>query len=250
MRAQADRQLLPHIERIHRDHRGHCGAVKTWRVLQQQGIAGGKHRVARLRREHGIVAKRRRRFMITRRSKQGIWHAPNLLARRFTTDRPDRVWVGDVTHIATRQGWLYLAVLIDLYARRVVGWCMRRHNDTDLVLGALAMAMTQRQVSAGLIHHSDQGRPYVGKTYQARLASAQIQPSMSRRGECWDNAVAESFFATLEFELIERQVFESRAAARAAIFEFIEVFYNRQRFHQTLAYKTPLLVEQEYRNVA
>lgn len=249
-RAQADQALLHHIRRVHDAHRGHSGALKTWRVLQLQGVAGGKHRVARLRRQHGIVAKRRRRYLVTTRSKYALWQAPNLLCRNFTAPRPDRVWVGDVTHIPTREGWLYLAVLIDLYSRHVVGWSMSKRNNTDLLVEALNMAITQRRPQPGLIHHSDQGRTYAGKVYQQRLTEAGMKPSMSRKGNCWDNAVAESFFATLEFELIEDQVFESRQSARVAIFEFIEVFYNRRRSHQTLAYKTPLRVEQEYRCVA
>ena len=249
-RAQADQALVQQIRRVHAVHRGHSGALKTWRVLQLQGVAGGKHRIARLRRQHDIVAKRRRRYIATTRSKYTLWQAPNLLRRNFTASRPDRVWVGDVTHIPTREGWLYLAVLIDLYSRQVVGWSMGQRNDTDLLLEALNMAITQRRPPPGLIHHSDQGRTYAGKAYQQRLVEAGMNPSMSRKGDCWDNAVAESFFATLEFELIEQQVFPSRNGAKVAIFEVIEVFYNRQRSHQPLAYKTPRKVEQEYRCVA
>ena len=249
-RAQANQVLLQQIRQVHERHRGHAGALKTWRVLRLQGIRCGKHRVARLRRQHGIVAKRRRRYVATTRSRIGTWQAPNLLQRRFTVPQPDRVWVGDVTHIPTREGWLYLAVLVDLYSRQVVGWSMSARNDTDLLLEALNMALLQRRPQPDLIHHSDQGRTYAGKVYQQRLAAAQLIPSMSRKGDCWDNAVAESFFATLEFELIEQQVFATRSVARTAIFDFIEVFYNRQRSHQTLDYKTPLRVEKEHRLVA
>ncbi len=249
-RDRADRRLLEEIRRVHREHRGHSGALKTWRVLQRQGIACGKHRVARLRREHNIVARRRRRFVVTTQSKYTKWQAPNRLKRNFCASQPDRVWVGDVTHVPTREGWLYLAVLIDLYSRQVVGWSMQTRNNTELLLGALDMALLQRQPPPGLIHHSDQGRTYAGTVYPQRLSATGLVPSMSRTGDCWDNAVAESFFATLEFELLEQRVFASRAAARRAIFEFIEVFYNRQRAHQTLAYKTPLMMEQEYRCVA
>jgi putative transposase len=249
-REQADQSLLEHIRRVHHAHRDNSGAFKTWKVLRQQGIAGGKHRIARLRSEHHIMAKRRKRYITTARSKYTTWQAPNLLRRNFTIDQPNRVWVGDVTHIPTREGWLFLAILIDLYSRKVVGWSMHKRNNTELLLWALDMAITQRKPSPGLIHHCDQGRTYAGNVYQQRLADVQIAPSMSRRGNCWDNAVAESFFATLEFKLIDQRVFESRMAARTEIFEFIEVFYNRQRAHQTLAYKTPLKVEQEYKKVA
>jgi transposase InsO family protein len=248
--AQADQELLQQIKQVHSKHRGHSGALKTWRVLQLQGIAAAKHHVARLRQQNGIVAKRRQRYLATSRSKISKWFAPNLLRRNFTVNHPDRVWVGDVTHIPTREGWLFLAVLMDLHSRQVVGWAMQRHNNTELLLGALNMAISVRGIHPGLIHHSDQGRLYAAKAYRQRLAEAEMRPSMSRLGNCWDNAVAESFFATLEFELIENQVFTTRAVARTAIFEFIEVFYNRQRAHQTLGYKTPLQVDQEYRLVA
>ena len=249
-RVRADHELLQQIQRVHGEHRGHSGALKTWRVLQLQGISCAKHQVARLRQLHNIVAKRRQRYLATSRSKYNKWQAPNLLQRKFTVDQPDRVWVGDVTHVATREGWLFLAVQLDLYSREVVGWAMHRHNNTELLLDALNMAIEQRDVHPDLIHHSDQGRPYAAKAYRQRMATANMRPSMSRRGNCWDNAVAESFFATLEFELIEQQVFKSREAAKTAIFEFIEVFYNRQRGHQTLDYKTPRQVEKEYRLVA
>ena len=249
-RVQTDQELLRQIQRVHKEHRGHSGAHKTWGVLQLQGIVAGKHRVARLRQQHGIIAKRRKRYLATRRSTYHKWQAPNLLRRCFTVAQPDRVWVGDVTHVPTREGWLFLAVQIDLYSRRVVGWAMHQHNNAELLLSALDMAIAQRGIHPGLIHHSDQGRPYAAKQYRQRLAETEIVQSMSRLGNCWDNAVAESFFATLEFELIEQQVFENRKIAKTAIFEFIEVFYNRQRGHQTLNYKTPLMVEQEYRLVA
>ena len=249
-RCQADQVLFTEIQRVHEAHRGHSGAVKTWRVLNREGVTCGKHRVARLRRENDIVAKRRWRYLVTTRSKRHQWHAPNLLQRHFGAREPDQVWVGDVTGVATRQGWLYLAVLIDLFSRQVVGWSMDTRNDTALALGALNMAIEQRQPGPGLIHHSDRGANYASLAYQSRLSSSAMVASMSRKGDCWDNAVAESFFATLEFELIERQVFPSRLAARMAVFEFIEVFYNRQRSHQTLGYRTPLEVEQQYQKVA
>lgn len=249
-RAEADQELLGKIRRVHKAHRGHSGALKTWRILRLEGETCGKHRVARLRRENGIMAKRRWRYLVTTRAKRRQWCAPNLLCRDFTVQHPDQVWVGDVTGVPAREGWLYLAVLIDLFNRQVVGWSMSKRNDTALVMRALEMAIEQRQPGSGLMHHSDQGANYASLAYQARLSAAHMVPSMSRKGDCWDNAVAESFFATLEFELIERQVFATRSEARTAVFEFIEVFYNRQRSHETLNYRTPLQVEQEYRLVA
>lgn len=152
--------------------------------------------------------------------------------------------MGDVTFIPTREGWLYLAVQIDLYARAVVGWAMSSRNNTALVTNALEMAIEQRQPPSGLLHHTDQGQTYIAASYRKRLQEQEMISSMSRRGDCWDNAVAESFFATLKFELMDRKPFESRRAARAAIFEYIEAFYNRQRLHQTLGYRTRLEVEE------
>jgi transposase InsO family protein len=244
-REQADKKLLVEIQRVHTQHRKHAGALKTWHALKRQGIACGKHQVARLRRINGIVAKRRKRFVVTTRSKHTKWVAPNLLQRDFAAQKPNQVWVGDVTFVPTQQGWLYLAVLIDLYSRQVIGWSMSNRNDTPLVLGALQMAIVRRQPGSGLIHHSDQGQTYAAQSYRDLLAQNSMTPSMSRKGDCWDNAVAESFFATLEFELIEQQVFPTRDQARSAIFEYIEVSYNRQRAHQTLDYRTPLEVDLE-----
>jgi len=239
-REVADRDLLVKVRQVHARHRGHAGALKTWGVLSKEGVACSKHQVARIRRQHGILAKRRKRFIVTTRSKNNVWQAPNILARDFHFDQPDVAWVGDVTYVLTREGHLYLATLIDLCSRMVVGWAISTHNDVELNLAALEMALKNRRPQPGLIHHSDQGRPYAAKKYLTRLKEAGIQQSMSRKGDCWDNAVAESFFATLEFELLEGQIRESRLIAREEISEFIEVYYNRQRAHQTLDYKTPL----------
>lgn len=249
-RARSDRRLLRQIQQVHRQHRGHSGALKTWRVLRARGVDCGKHRVARLRSQHGIVAKRRKRFVVTTRSKGNRWVAPNLLNRDFTAVQPNLAWVGDVTFVPTRQGWLYLAVVLELYSRQVIGWSMSNYNDSSLVFDALAMAIDRRMPAAGTIYHSDQARTYSSQQYRALMKKHGIRPSMSRKGDCWDNAVAESFFATLEFELIEQQVFGTRALAKAAIFEFIEVFYNRQRAHQTLGYETPAQFERNHNVVA
>lgn len=249
-RQQRDLTLLSQIRTAHENNRQAYGHVKTWHALNQAGVRCGKHRVARLRRDYGILARRRRRFIATTHSRPDLGHTPNVLQRQFRADAPDQAWVGDVTFIATREGWLYLATLIDLYARSVVGWSMSTRNNTALVREALEMAVAQRQPAAGLIHHSDRGQTYAAGDYRKRLAELGMISSMSRKGDCWDNAVAESFFATLKFELVDRQVFPTRQAARLAIFEYIEVFYNRQRIHQTLGYLTPLECETSYQAVA
>ena len=238
--------LLADIRRIHTQHKQRYGGVKTWKLLQKDGVECGKHQVLGLRRKHGIVAKRRRRFVVTTRSKYSKWLAPNLLNRNFTVHAPDVAWVGDVTFIPTAQGWLYLAVLIDLYARFVVGWAMSERNNTPLVIDALQMALERRRPARGLIVHTDQGQTYAAKAYRDQLEQHSCLPSMSRKGDCWDNAVAESFFATVELELLDDTPFETRQAARRALFEFMEIDYNRNRPHQTLGYQTPAIAEQNY----
>ena len=238
-RQQFDRYLLGHIRRVHAKSRQHYGIVKCWRQLKRDGIECGRDQVARLRRAHGIFSKRRRRYVVTTRSKNRRWIAPNRLQRDFTTQRPNAVWVGDVTFIPTRRGWLYLAVLLDLYSRKVVGWSMRHRNDGQLVKDCLEMAIQQRRPPPGLIHHSDQGSSYAMQAYRERLAERAMLSSMSRKRDCWDNAVAESFFSNIKNELTYWSIFTDPDEARSAIFDYIEVFYNRQRLHQTLNYVTP-----------
>lgn len=238
-RAQSDQRLLIRIRQVHRQSRENYGAVKTWKALKALGIDCGKHRVARLRNEHDLLARRRRRFVHTTRSKPKGWAAPNRLNRDFSTAQPNRIWVGDVTFVPTQAGWLYLAVLLDLYSRRVVGWSMSSRNNLKLVLGALRMAIQQRHPEPGLVHHTDRGRLYAAYEYRQVLDQHQMIPSMSRKKDCWDNAVAESFFNNLKNELVYHQRYGDRLQARAAIFDYIEVFYNRRRIHQTLGYQSP-----------
>lgn len=245
-RLQADRDLLAEIRRVHQQSRECYGALKTWKTLQAEGIAGGKHRIARLRRQHGIEAKRRRRFRASVYSRGGRWTAPDLVQRQFQAPAPNRIWVGDVTFIRSRGGWLFLATLLDLYSRRVVGWSMSGRNDEALVTDALTMALDHRQPPAGLIHHTDRGRLYACGQYRHLMNDRGLQPSMGRKGDCYDNAVAESFFSTLKNELIHGQWFQDRDEARTAIFDYIEVFYNRQRRHQTLGYRSPDEFERIY----
>lgn len=238
-RAREDRALLAHIEAIHHASREAYGTVKTWKELRARGVPCGRNRVGRLRKHAGIEARRKRRFRVTTQSRHSFPIAANVLARRFTVDQPNRVWVGDITFVPTQAGWLYLALLLDLYARRVVGWAMSHSIDSNLVSEALRMALARRRPSPGLIHHSDQGRQYAAGSYRQMLCEHGIESSMSRKGDCFDNACAESFISTLKNELVHHVQFKTREEARTAIFEYIEVFYNRQRLHQTLGYLSP-----------
>lgn len=247
-RMRNDRDLLSHIRRVHRENRCAYGAVKTWRELCGQGIGCGKHRVARLRKQAGIQAQRRRRFRITVENHHTTPPAPNLLQRCFQVDAPNKVWVGDMTFIRTRTGFLYLAVLLDLHARTVVGWSMHDRPNLEVILRALDMALEQRRPARGLVHHTDQAPLYAAHDYRERMRRHGLVASMSRRGDCYDNAVAESFFSNLKNELVHHCDFTSRDAARAAIFDYIEIFYNRQRRHQTLGYISPVQYEQQKRS--
>jgi putative transposase len=236
--AKHEVRLLDHIRQVHYANRQAYGAVKTWRELQRQGVECGKHRVARLRRTHAIQTLRQRRFKLTVEHHYTAPAAPDLVGQHFSTEAPDRVWVGDVTFIRTRAGFLYLAILLDLYARRVVGWSMSHKPDVGLVLGALNMAL-ERRPPAGLIHHTDRGALYSARLYREAMFSRGLRPSMGAKGSAYDNAVAESFFSNLKNELVHHCDFANREHARAAIFDYIELFYNRRRLHQALGYRTP-----------
>lgn len=242
-RTADDQRLLPLLRQIHQEMREEYGAIKLWREASGRGLRCGRHRVARLRTLGGLEAKRVRRFRVSVEHHQLPPPAPNVLQQRFATTGLNRVWVGDVTMVATRAGCLYVAVLLDLYSRRVIGWAMRNKPDQQLTLDALAMAVRQRQIQPGLIHHSDQGAQYTARLYQQRLRDLGLTPSMSRKGNCYDNAVAESFFSTLKNELIHHQTYQTPGEAGREIFAFIEGFYNRQRLHQSLGYLSPLEFE-------
>jgi len=242
-RTRANAQLLEQMRQLHRQTKERYGAIKLWRALLATGVRCGRHRVARLRRQHGLLARRVRRFRVAIEHHQFAPPAPNRLEQRFAAAAPNRIWAGDLTAIATRVGWLYLAVLLDLYSRRVIGWAMSAKPDQQLALQALQMAMVHRRPAPGLIHHTDQGTLYTSGAYQRWLTQAGLVPSMSRKGNCYDNAVVESFFSTLKNELVHDRDYHTREEAQAEIFEFIEVFYNRRRLHQTLGYVSPMQFE-------
>jgi len=236
-----DLALVAHVRRIHAASHEAYGARKVWKTLVSEGIPCGRHRVARVRREQGIEARRRRRFKVTHYARRHKRTAPDLVRRNFHADRPNQCWVGDVTFIGTRAGWLYLAVLIDLCSRKVVGWALSDRNNEPLVSAALRMAITHRQPPPGLIHHTDRGVLYSSGNYRQLMTAHGLQASMSRHGNCYDNACAESFFSTLKNELTHGQAFATREAARMAIVSYIEGFYNRKRLHQTLIERRKVL---------
>jgi putative transposase len=238
-RALANEELVAAIKEIHEESRGTYGSPRMHRELVARDRPASRGRVERLMREHGITARRKRRFKVTTDSKHGMPVAENTLERQFSVDGPDRKWAGDITYIWTREGWLYLAVILDLFSRRVVGWAMDHRIDRWLALGALDMALEAREPSEKLLHHSDRGSQYASADYQRRLDILEITCSMSRKGDCWDNAVVESFFGTLKQELVHRSDFATRAEARSEVFEYIEVFYNRWRRHSYLGYVSP-----------
>lgn len=246
-RVKEDRRLTTRIREIHQEVEGRYGSPRVHQELRVLGIPCGKHRVARLMRADGLRAKSTPRYRVTTQSDHDERIAPNVLDRQFavaSTGAPDQVWAADLTYIATRDGWLYLAVILDLATRRVVGWALRTRLDQELALGALRMALAHRGARGGL-HHSDRGVQYASRAYQDLLAAAEFTPSMSRVGNCWDNAVVESFFATLTKELLIDGVFLSREIASRQLFAFIEIWYNRKRRHSSLAYRTPVEMETE-----
>ena len=219
------------------------GATKTWQTLKESGTVCGKHRVARLRRQAGIETRRKRKFRLAYKARNTAPAPPNLLRWPFKAALPDQIWVTDVTFIPTRSGWLYLAVMIDLHTRVVVGWSMKDRPNQELVNEALMMAVEQRRPKPGLIHHSDQGILYSSASYLALLKKYGMLRSMSGKGNCHDNAVAESFFSSLKNEVVHHRNYQTRDEARTEIFEYIELFYNRKRLHQSLDYQTPMKYE-------
>jgi len=248
-RAAADEDLTERILAIHRASRGTYGAPRVQAELAAAGTACGRKRVARLMRSAGLAGVHRRRSVRTTRRDRGATGAPDLVERDFAASGPDRLWVADITYLPTWSGFLYLAVVIDAWSRYVVGWSMATHLRTELVTGALEMALSRRRPTAGLVHHSDHGTQYTSLAFGRRLADADIAASMGSVGDAYDNALAESFFASLETELIGRTRWATPAEARPAVFDYIEVFYNRTRRHSALGYLSPDEFERRYRPV-
>lgn len=243
-----DQALTKIIAEAFKKSRATYGTRRLKKVLFQQDRIASRRRIGRLMRTAGLACKTQRRFKATTNSKHNLPVADNHLDRQFTVQRPNQAYAGDITYIHTQEGWLYLAVVIDLFSRQIVGWSMAEHMRTKLVNDALLMAIWKRKPAKGLLWHTDRGSQYASESHRALLKQYGIRQSMSRKGNCWDNAVSESFFHTLKTELIHHQNFGYRDDARQAVFEYIEVFYNRERLHSTNGYLSP--VDYELQQIA
>jgi putative transposase len=238
-RQKQDETLLNRVRHFFKRSNGTYGSLRIVRDLREEGLSCGKHRVARLMRQAGLRAVVAPRFRVTTDSKHALPVADNLLDQDFGAAEANVKWAGDITYLWTSEGWLYLAVVLDLFSRRIVGWSIQSRLDRSLVLNALQAALCQRRPEAGLLHHSDRGSQYASGDFQSVLSERGISCSMSRKGNCWDNAPVESFFGTLKQELVNRCRFPTREAARQEVFSYIEVWYNRQRRHSSLGYVSP-----------
>jgi len=245
-RSQEDEVLIEKIRHYHRISDGTYGAPRILEDLQEEGVNVGQKRVARLMRAAGLQGVTRRKATWTTIREPGAEPAPDLVQRNFSVDKPDQLWVADITYIHTWAGFLYLAVVMDAWSRRIIGWSMANHLRTELVIDALQMAVEQRRPTKGVIHHSDQGSQYTSLAFGKRCREANVRPSMGSVGDCYDNALCESFFATLECELLDRQSFRSRQEAGRAVFEFIEGWYNPHRRHSSIGQVSPVRYEIEY----
>lgn len=248
LRSQNDRMLVTYIKESHARSRRTYGAPRVLADLREQGLRTARKRVQRLMREIGLSARRPRRFTVTTRAERGSMVCPNVLDRCFEAGQPNRKWAVDITYIDTAEGWLYLAVVMDLFSRRIVGHASGATLERMLVEKALLMALGRRSVAAGLIHHSDRGSQYTSLPYRQVLDRYGLVASMSRKGDCWDNAPVESFFATLKRELVRRQRFASRMQARTSLFEYIECFYNTRRRHSSLGHLSPVEFENSHQH--
>jgi transposase InsO family protein len=248
-----DAALLERIREHHRVSRQTYGRLRLRAALRNDGVRVSAKRIRRLMKLGGITVRTRRRYKATTNSKHRLPVAANLIERNFdinTIGRADRCWAGDITYIATREGWLYLAVILDLFSRRVIGWSMSREMTAGLVINAFMMAVGRRRPPRGLIAHSDRGSQYASHAFQRVLREHGVVCSMSRKGDCWDNAVIESFNATIKTELVHRYGWTSRAEARAAVYEYIETWYNARRLHSTLGYQSPITFEEQHPSTA
>jgi len=232
-------QLLEEIKKIHKESHGNYGSPRILKELRNDGIVVNHKTVEELMKENGIAAKRRKKFKATTNSNHNLPVAENLLQRDFTAQSPNQKWVGDITYIATDEGWLYLATCIDLFSRKIVGWSMSSRMTADIVVDAFRMALFRQKRQAPQVMHSDRGSQYASDAFRAELKAHGCKQSMSRRGNCWDNAVAESFFGALKTELVHHERFKTREEARLGIFDYIESFYNRRRLHSYLNYVSP-----------
>ena len=244
-----DDKLRPQIRAAFEKGRKNYGTRRIKKALGKEENIISRRRIGRLMAEEDLKVQTKRKFKVTTDSNHNKPIAPNLLNREFTVAKPDSVYVGDITYIRTREGWFYLATVIDLFSRAVVGWSMGSRMKADLVNDAILMAIWKRKPDKGLIFHSDRGSQYASDAYRKTLKTHGIKASMSKKGDCWDNAVAESFFHTLKIELVHHCDFETREEARAALFEYIEVFYNRQRLHSSNGYEAPLVYETKQKAV-
>jgi putative transposase len=238
-RARENRRLVVEIKAIHKENRGVYGSPRIHAELMDRKTHVSENRVARLMRENGIAAKQKKKYKATTDSNHTLPVAPNILERDFEASGPNQKWLADISYIPTREGWLYLAAVLDLYSKLIVGWSMSSRMTKNLVLDALKMAVDRRRPGPGLIHHSDQGRQYASKAYRKKLKSHRMICSMSRKANCWDNAPMESWFHSLKTELVTHKNYLTRMQAKADIFEYIEIFYNRSRKHSALGYMNP-----------
>jgi transposase InsO family protein len=245
----SDEALLVHIRAVFAAHRGAYGWPRIWRQLRAEGVRVGKLRVQQLMQQHGIRARGKRRFRVTTDSRHGLPIAPNLLNRNFTVPAPNRVWAGDMTYIQTEEGWLFLAVVLDLFSRRIVGWSLREDMRSELAVDALRMAWLQRSPDrkTELIFHSDRGSQYASYDFNQVLNECAIQPSMSRKGDCWDNACSETLFASLKVERLHGQRFQTIRQAKDETLDWL-LWYNRTRLHSTLKYVSPMQFEQQWQD--
>lgn len=240
-----DERLLLKIKKSHEQSRQTYGSVGVFKDLREEGETCSRKRVAKLMKQSGIKAKMRKRFKVTTKADTSVIPAPNLLAQDFSAKAPNERWVADFTYVATKEGWLYVATVMDLFSRRIVGLSMSERMKDDLVITALQQALIHRQPNAGLVHHSDRGSQYTSQDFQNLLAAFGITASMSNTGNCYDNAAMESFYHTLKTEHIYFEHYETREQAKQSIFEYVEIFYNRQRRHSTLGYVSPMIFEKQ-----